>query len=58
MEQSKSRSSADSRRRLRSPNAWLGKIMMRILESDRHLIAFMIAVSLLTSIGVVCSISS
>jgi len=32
--------------------------MMRVLESDRHLIALMIAVSLLTSIGVVCSISS
>jgi hypothetical protein len=58
MEQSKSSSSADSRRRPRSANAWLGKTMMRVLESDRHLIGLMIAVSLLTSIGVVCSISS
>jgi len=32
--------------------------MMRILESDRHLIVIMIAVSVLTGVGVVCSITS
>jgi len=58
MEQSKNRSSADSRRRPRSANDWLGKTMMRILESDRHLIVIMIAVSVLTGVGVVCSITS
>jgi hypothetical protein len=57
MKESKSRSSSEFRFRANAPKAWLGKLM-RVLDSDRHLIGLMIAVSLLTGVGIVCSISS
>jgi hypothetical protein len=40
------------------PSPWLARTVQTLLHSDRYLVGLMILVSLLTGVGVVCSITS
>jgi hypothetical protein len=42
----------------RAPSAWLARNTQTLLYSDRSLVGLMIVVSLLTGVGVICSITS
>jgi hypothetical protein len=41
-----------------SPSARFARAVQTLLHSDRHLVGLMILVSLLTGVGVICSIMS